>query len=194
MRRIVSAVGAALVSMASVMAQNAPVSSELTGGGSVSIRRDGQNLLVTVTGPRAGLASLCLGDESRVRILHASAALAEAVYDKAGSEWTLSSGFGEFALRETRTGPPSDEARRTYFDAKGWIANASNAGTVPREFRIRLDPRSRFLGVTFYVTAGQETLSYWPGTINDDCRAVKVAQGFLPTTAQFSPSTWFRIP
>jgi hypothetical protein len=193
MRRICIGLGAALMSVVSVTAQDAPVSHQLAGGGAVSLRRDGERLLVRVTGPRAGLASLCLGDESRVRILHASAAVAEATYEKSGSGWTLTEPF-DMKLRETRTGPPPEADRRAYFDAHGWVANASNAGTVPREFSIRVDPRARFLGVTFYVTAGEETLSHWPDTMTDDCRAVKVAQGFLPKSAQFTPSTWFRIP
>jgi hypothetical protein len=183
----------AAASASTVIAQT-PVSHQLTGGGDVVLRREGDLLHVVVTGPRAGLASLCLGDESQVRILHASAALAEATYEKSGAGWTLSSGFGEFALRETRTGPPPEAARRAFFDAKGWLANASNAGTTPREFTIRMSPRTRFLGVTFYATAGTETVSHWPESLDDDCRAVKVAQGYLPQSAQFRPTAWYRVP
>ncbi len=177
----------------SLIAQT-PASHPLVGGGEVSLRRDGDVLHVVVTGPRAGLASLCLGDELRVRILHASAALADATYEHTGSDWTLSSGFGEFALRDTRTGPPSEAARRGFFEARGWVANASNTGTVPREFTIRIDGRARFLGVTFFTTAGTEAVSYWPEAIDDACRDAKVAQGFLPKSGQFRPASWYRVP
>jgi hypothetical protein len=186
-------IAAAMLGVASLMAQGQPAVHELTGGGSLSIRRDGDQLLVSVTGPRAGLASLCLGDGSRVRILHASAAIAEAIYEKSGADWTLASGFGQFALRETRTGPPPEADRRAFFDAKGWVANASNAGTVAREFTIRVDQRARYLGVAFYATSAPEAVSYWPATMSDDCRAVKVAQGFLPATAQFRPDSWYPV-
>jgi hypothetical protein len=54
----------------------------MIGGGEVTLRQDGDDLRVTVTGPRAGLASVCVGDESRVRILHASAAIGEAAYER----------------------------------------------------------------------------------------------------------------
>jgi hypothetical protein len=70
-----------------------PTTAPMTGGGEVSIRRDGEDLRVSVRGRRAGLASLCIGDHSRVRILHASAAVGEATYEREGERWALKSGF-----------------------------------------------------------------------------------------------------
>lgn len=192
MRRIGAGIVAVMVGVASLVAQSPPEAHELAGGGTVSLRRDGDRLLVTVTGPRAGLASLCLGDDSRVRILHASAAIGQATYERSGSSWALAERF-EFKLRETRTGPPPEADQRAYFDATGWVANANNAGTAPRAFTIRVDRRARFLGVAFYTTSGTEAVSYWPPTMSDDCLAVKVAQGFLPATAQFRPDTWYPV-
>lgn len=192
MKQIVAGLVAGMVGVVSLLAQSPPAAYEMAGGGTVSLRRDGDRLLVTVTGPGAGLASLCLGDESRVRILHASAAIGQATYEKSGASWALSERF-VFTLRETRTGPPPDADQRAYFDATGWVANANNAGTAPREFAIRVDPRARFLGVAFYTTSGPGTVSYWPPTMSDDCAAVKVAQGFLPATASFRPDTWYPV-
>lgn len=84
------------------------VAAALEGGGGVTMRRDGDALHVTVTGPRAGLASLCVGDDRRIRILHASAAV-------------------------------------------------------------------------------------WPASMDDDCRSVKIAQGYLPETARFTPERWRKV-
>ncbi len=133
-----------------VLAEPAPAqtASPLTGGGVVSISRDGELWRVVVTGPRAGLASLCLAERSRVRILHASAAIGEGVYEPSGDAWVLKSGF-EFALRDTRKGPPAEDERRAYLGNKGWVANADNSGTRPREFLILLSDGAR-LGVTLF--------------------------------------------
>lgn len=162
----------------------------LVGGGAVSIARDGENWRVTVTGPRAGLASLCLAEGSRVRILHASAAVGEAVYERAGDEWKLVSGF-EFKLRDTRKGPaPTDSDRRDYLAAMGWVANADNSGERPREFVIRASGSPQFLGVTFLSTSDPMTVSHWPASMDDGCREIKVAQGYLPPTARFRPEGW----
>ena len=164
----------------------------MTGGGHVSLRRDGDTLHVTVTGPRKGLASLCASDESTVRILHASAALGEARYEKQGDSWTLASGF-DFKLRDSRTGSPGDADRRGYFEAMGWSANSSNAGAPVREFAIRLTDRIRYIGVTFLGIDEPMAVSHWPSSMEDDCRAVQVAQGYLPKSARFSPSTWHSV-
>jgi hypothetical protein len=166
----------------------------MTGGGDVSIvsdERDGM-LRVTVTGPRAGLASVCVSDGSRVRILHASAAIGEATYGRSGDRWVLTSKF-DFTLRDTRTGPPSEAAQQEFLASNGWVANASNAGAPKREFTIRLSPEIRFVGVTFLTTAEPMSVSHWPSAMSDDCRAVKVAQGFLTETAAFAPATWWAV-
>ena len=177
---------------ATVLAAQAPNPAAMIGGGEVSIRKTAGELHVVVTGPRAGLASLCAADDSRVRILHASAAIGEATYDRAAGAWLLKSTF-DFKLRDSRRdGPSADADRSQYFNVMGWVANASNAGNPRREFRIRL-AGLRFLGITFMTTDEPMAVSYWPSTVTDDCTSVKVAQGFLPERAEFQPATWHRI-
>ena len=181
----------ALAFSATGAAQLAPSPQPLGGGGEVTFRESGGELLVTVTGPRAGLASLCVGDEARVRILHASAAVGEATYERSGDTWTLKAKF-DFKLRDGRTGSPTTQERDDYFKTMGWVANASRTGDVKREFRVRLSD-VRFLGVTFLTTDEPMTVSHWPVSMEDDCRAVRIAQGYLPETAQFRPATWHRV-
>jgi hypothetical protein len=164
----------------------------MAGGGDVSMRRDGNSLHVVVRGPRAGLASLCLGSESRIRILHASAAVGEAVYERDGARWLRRTNF-DFKLRDGGTGPPTEADRQAYLTAMGWVANSSRTGDAPREFTVRLGDDAAFLGVTFLATSESMALSHWPASMHDDCRAVKVAQGFLPDTAAFDPASWHRI-
>ena len=129
-------------------ASDPAVTSKLTGGGEVSIVRDADVWRVTVTGPKAGLASLCLADETSVRILHASAAVGEGVYERSGDTWALGSGF-DFKLRDKPKNPKADAERDAFFAAKGWLANADNSGTRPREFVIRHSDEPRWLGVTW---------------------------------------------
>jgi hypothetical protein len=170
----------------------AQTAAPMSGGGELAVRRAGEMLQVVVTGPRPGLASLCVGDESRVRILHASAAVGEATYVRSNGGWTLTSGF-DFKLRDSRTGPPSESSRREFLTNMGWIANASNAGDPRREFSIQLSSALTFLGAAFYATSEPARVSHWPPQMDDDCRAVKVVQGFLPAQASFRPATWHPI-
>ena len=164
----------------------------MIGGGEVTMRQDGDDLRVTVTGPRAGLASLCVGDESRVRILHASAAVGEATYERSGDRWILKAGF-DFKLRDTRTGPPSDADRTLYLSTMGWVANASRTGDPVRVFTVRLSEPIRFVGITFLATDEPMAMSHWPASMDDDCRALKIAQGYLPDSALFRPMSWHRL-
>jgi hypothetical protein len=96
-------------------------------------------------------------------------------------------------LRDARTGPPTQAEREEYLKTMGWVANTSRAGDPRREFIIRVSDDVRFVGVTFFTTSEPMQVSFWPAGLKDDCAAVKVAQGFLPQTAQFTPSTWHRV-
>ena len=194
--RLATALPAVVAAIACValpaVAQKGTAPSPMTGGGEVTLREDKDGLRLTVTGPRAGLASLCVGDESRVRILHASAAVGEAIYERSGEQWVLKSGF-EFKLRDTRNGPPSETDRAQYLSTMGWVANASRAGDPVRTFIVQRSERIRFVGVTFLTTADPMAVSHWPASMDDDCRAMKIAQGYLPDSAHFRPAGWHRI-
>jgi hypothetical protein len=178
--------------VAAVLAAQATNPAAMIGGGEFSIRKIGDELHVVVTGPRAGLASLCVADDSRVRILHASAAVGEATYERSAAAWLLKSTF-DFKLRDSRRdGPPTDADRSQYFNVMGWVANTSNAGNPRREFRIR-SKDVRFLGISFMTTDEPMAVSYFPSSMRDDCTSLKVAQGYLPERAEFQPATWHRI-
>ncbi len=167
---------------------------ELTGGGTAELRREAERLLVTVRGPRVGLASLCVAGRNgtEVRILHASAAVGEASYTRADATWKLDSPF-DFKLRETGGVPPSEQDRLAFLTSYGWVANADNTGRSPRNFTIQISSGVQALGVTFVTTDKSMTIAYWPASMDDDCRAVKVAQGFLPPTATFRPAGWHQV-
>jgi hypothetical protein len=96
-------------------------------------------------------------------------------------------------LRDSRTAPPTGADRKLFFDTLGWVANSSNAGTPPREFTIRLTDTTQFLGAAFLSTDEPMAVSHWPSSMADDCRALKVSQGWLPPNAHFEPGTWYRV-
>ena len=185
------AVGA-VVLLTTLLHAQGPRVAPMEGGGDVSITRSGDTLRVSVTGPRAGLASLCIADDTRVRILHASAAVGEAVYRRDGERWVLQSGF-DWKLRDSRKTSVTEADRQRVLRELGWVANPSNAGDPVREFTIRVSDDAAYLGVTFFTTSDPMTVSHWPSSMDDGCREVKVAQGYLPDVVQFRPSTWYRL-
>ena len=165
----------------------------MSGGGEVRVLRRGEFVYVAVRGPRAGLASLCAAKGSTVRILHASAAVGEATYERDGDTWKQRSGFA-FTLRDApRGGRPTAAESAEYLRTSGWVANASAAGSPDREFQIRAADLES-LGVTFLSTSEPMALSYWPAAMADDCRSTRMAQGYLSPTASFAPSAWHPVP
>jgi hypothetical protein len=188
---VIAIVGAMTFFRAS--SQAAPQEFAMTGGGRLSLQFSGDDLSVSITGTGPGLASLCLATGSHVRILHASAALGEAVFERAGDAWTLRRGF-DWQLRDTPAAPqPTELESNAFFARNGWIANASRAGSPRRDFRIRLQNEPQFLAIAFLRFSDPPAMSYWPHTVADDCTLSRVAQGDLPESASFKPGTWERV-
>ncbi len=162
----------------------------LEGGGEALLLREGDVLYVAVAGPRPGIASLCVGNDTRVSILHASAALGTATYEKDGAQWRRRRNF-EYVVRDSpRTGPPSEEEKAKHLAEEGWLANSSRSAAPAREFAVRLTPERVALGVAFLGTDDPPAVSHWPSTIGDDCKAVRLGQGWADEVQRFAPMTW----
>ena len=162
----------------------------MVNGGELYLLRQADYLYVGIRGPHLGLASLCIVSAGRVRILHASAAVGEALYEYDGAAWVRRDDF-TWALRDSPGGAGPGAADRTAFLEKtGWLANASASGSPEREFQIRIADVDA-IAVTFLSTGDPLSVSYWPDTTDDDCRDVRVPRGYLPVTARFRPERWY---
>jgi hypothetical protein len=165
---------------------------KLEGGGEMRLLAQGKFLFVAIRGPRAGLASVCLAKGKTVRILHASAAIGDAAFERWGDMWMKRKAF-EWTLRDSRRGPaPADYVKAEWLAKSGWLANASASGSAVREFQIYVkDVES--IGVTFLATEDPMSVAYWPSTMDDDCRSIRIPQGYLPDTARFDPTSWHQL-
>lgn len=166
----------------------------MEGGGEVLLLRRGDTLFVALLPKDKGTASLCLGDANRVSVLHASAALGTAVYEKKNATWSLVNGF-EYVVRDSpRTGAPAAEQKTKHLSEQGWLANPDHRGTSPREFEIHLRDGWSWLGVAMLdFTVEPNTVSHWPKQIADDCRALRLVQGWTDPALQFAPETWMKL-
>ena len=98
----------------------------------------------------------------------------------------------EWTLRVTSRGGRTEAAKTEWLLKNGWLANSSAQGSSIREFQI-LAKHIEYIGVTFLGTGEPMTVSYWPSTMSDDCRSIKIPQGYLPDTARFDPTSWHRF-
>lgn len=160
----------------------------LTGGGDAwLLERDGATY-VALRGERRGVGSLCLSDGARIWILHASGALGTATYERDGSGWNIGRRF-EWMVREGATA----EEKQQYLAANGWLANSDRTGRAAREYEIRLPPGANRLAIGYLTLDDPMSVSYWPETVDDDCRSVAIGQGFLPATVTFEPERWHKL-
>lgn len=157
----------------------------MEGGGEVWLRRDGDRLFVAVKSVKRGIASLCTGNKDQVEILHASAALGTARFQRDGKAWKPMQEF-TWQAREGAT----VEERQNFMASAGWLANSSKAPNFVREFEIRLQPGREFIGVAFLHTDEPQSVAYWPKSMKDDCAAIDLAQGYVHENMRFDPKKW----
>lgn len=157
----------------------------MEGGGEVLLRRDGDRLFIAVKSLKRGIASLCTGNRDDVEILHASAALGTARFHREGKEWKPMQNFAW----TTREGATAEE-RAAHMAAAGWLANASTAPSLVREFEVRLQPGREFIGVAFLHTDEPQSVAYWPKSMRDDCAAIDLAQGYVHEKMRFDAKRW----
>lgn len=154
-------------------------------GGEVWLRRDGDRLFVAIKAAKNGIASLCTGNQKEVEILHASAALGTARFVREGNDWKAAQDF-TWTVRENATAAQ----RQQHLESAGWLANSHRHPHPIREFEVRLRPGRELLGLTFLHTDEPHSVAYWPKTIDDDCRAIALGQGYVAAGKRFQPGGW----
>lgn len=167
--------------------------------GSVAFLEDGGTLHVALAGGNDGIASLFLHDGDRVFVLHASAALGTAIFERdSGGHWRNTQDFTWEARQ------PDDAAAREAFRAKhGWLANVTppRPGQPPggdREFLVDL-PRFR-KSAPLKVAAGYlhlredgQSVDAWPASVRDAVTSVPLHQGVVTGESVFTPETWHLV-
>lgn len=127
----------------------------------------------------------------RVSILHSSAALGTAIYEKSTGHFQQIQDFG-WRCRSSSNSPSAQAERDAFLKQEGWLANNSYMGTPQElEYRIAMPGESLRLAVTFTPVTDVSVRIYWPISLADDC--TKALQGEFPKNMQFSPSTWATV-
>jgi hypothetical protein len=156
-------------------------------GGSVWLMRDHDDLYVAVRGLDKGYPSLCLGTPDHVEVLHASAALGDARYERQASHWRLMHPF-KWTFQRQLGGSGSDR----FFKSHGWLSTPSAQDNPTREFRIRMPRSAVWLGVTFLHKSDMHA-TFWPRTMHHGCRDLDLVKGIPESDAAFEPSSWYRL-
>jgi len=95
----------------------------MTDGSSLLWMRHGRTLYVAVDGSTIGAVNLTLAIDDDIWILHSSAALGSARYQRGGPDWTLAHGFSWCCRNAT-----DSTARLALLEQEGWQANIGFTG------------------------------------------------------------------
>ena len=137
------------------------------------------------------VGNIFINQEDQVSILHSSAALGTAIYEKRSDTWEQTHVFS-WRCRRTSNSPSAIAEREEFLQQEHWVANNSRMGTPQElEYKIAMPDSSHRLAVTFTRASDLSTRIYWPVSLEDDC--TKQPQGEYPTTMQFAPSTWMTV-
>lgn len=137
----------------------------------------------------AGNVFLQQGD--RVKILHSSAALGTAVYQKNGMVWQQIQGF-DWRCRDTSYTEAAKAERADFLKQEGWLAANSRMGTPNElEYQIALGGDSIQLAVNFLRASNPGEKMPFPTGLDDDC--ILPTPGGYPREMRFSPERWMEI-
>ena len=168
---------------------------ELSDGGELYLMQDGDYLYVGVraTGAGSGVGSVCLIRDDAVAVLHSSAALGTAVYQRGDGDWQQTKAFS-WRCRDVSDTPSAREERDRFLEEEGWLANNGRMGTPGVvEYRIAMPERSLRLAVSYIGPPSFDVVAHWPADLADDCTNVRMLQGPIPEQARFAPETWITV-
>jgi hypothetical protein len=129
--------------------------------------------------------------DDEVRILHASAALGTAVFQKGGETWEQAQAF-DWRCRSTDDGKAAQAEREAFLRDEGWVSVNSRIG-APNELEFKIAaPRNGFrLAVNVLRSSDPGAKHPWPSDLDDDC--IKPTPGGLPSQMRFQPDRWAMI-
>ena len=140
----------------------------------------------------AGNIFINRGDE--IAILHSSAALGTALYEKGVSSWQQTQGF-VWCCRTTDRSEVAQAERDAFLKDEHWVAaNARMGSPNELEYQIEVTNETLHLAVNFIKASNPNVKIPWPIDLVDDC--IKPTPGGMDAQLHFSPDMWAttRIP
>ena len=129
------------------------------------------------------------GDE--IAILHSSAALGTAVYQKGIDSWQQTREF-VWCCRQTGNSEAAQAERDAFLEQDRWVAANSRIGSPNElEYQIEMTHETLRLAAIFLRASNPNVKIPWPNDLDDDC--IKPTPGGMPAQLHFSPDTWATI-
>jgi formylglycine-generating enzyme required for sulfatase activity len=162
-------------------------------GSQLFLLQNGEFLYVGIRAGQPGMIAgniyMLQGDE--ILVLHASAALGTAIYQKADSGWQKIQDF-TWRCRHASNSQAAQAERAEFLQEENWVAANGLMGTPHElEYQIKI-PAGDFRLAAVYIQASppyQKTP--WPVGLTDD--TILPTPGGLPGMSHFSPQQWVKL-
>jgi hypothetical protein len=160
----------------------------LKNGGELMLMRDNDYLYLGIRSRAMGFGSICTVDDDRVSILHSSAGLGTAIFERDEEDWRRIQQFSYCCWEATQS--QLDD----FLLREGWVASVGTKG-IPEEmeYQISIEDGSLTLAVVYVDDFSFETALHWPETLDDDCLGLALIPDDPPERLLFSPETWMTI-
>ena len=154
---------------------------------------DGEDIYAAVKSPGFAITSVYVARGDELKILHASAAIGEAVYRRdAQGAWRLQT---KFAFTRYK-GPEDIIARgKGFFDEHGWLSSHMRLG-APGDTEFRLQGRSldgARVAITYYDPERRNVLLAYPAGLAGDVVAHEIQAGYTPDVLKIQPESWVTL-
>lgn len=128
---------------------------------------------------------------SEIAILHVSAALGTALYEKGMDSWQQTQGF-VWRCRRTDSSEVAQAERDAFLGEEHWVAANSRMGSPNElEYQIEMSVENLRLAVSFIRASNPDVKTPWPKDLDDDC--IKPTPGEMPDQLRFSPDRWATV-
>jgi hypothetical protein len=133
--------------------------------------------------------SVCIAQDDQIKILHSSAALGTAIYQKDESQWNLTQEFSWCC----RSMFPVSQSEALY-NREGWLASTGRLGKPDQmEYQIAMNDNTLTLAVVFQEVVGDTNTFWWPKSLVDGCLKLVENGGTPPKILQVSLENWATV-
>lgn len=170
---------------------------DLTDGGRIFVRHDGEHLYIGVKGLAYGWCHLYISEDGTdsVNVYHASAALGTSTYTPGkDGKWQPSGPFA-WEIRDTVINDATRAKMDAYLAKHFWVANNNNTGSK-NEIEFKVKPKNgtkKTLRFAVVFAIGRSDRHYFPAPLADDTRNDQLVQGNTPADLKFDTKQWVRV-
>jgi hypothetical protein len=162
----------------------------LTDGSELFLKHAGGYIYLGIRGstPEMIVGNVFIKRGDEIKILHSSAALGTAIYQKSDEHWQQTQEF-TWKCRDTSESDSAKAGREAFFSEEGWVSVNSRIGTPNElEYKIEITGETLQLAVNIIRSSDPNVKPSWPADLEDD--VILPTPGGLPPTLVFSLDQW----